>query len=365
MHTVSISFTGDTISDGPRIAILQGNYPNYVDPEMIRRQPTPRERAERYFEMLHQAGKEEPDLFLLPETPWFMYLNHEFISRPLERWTAPWYALRPQVCYEKFRRAAETYNAYIVTGSASLEPQPLSIRAEELRYNSAFIFSPGGEKTDRYDKIHLVLIGEYVPFRYGPLRFVYLWLNKRLPFGGEDLEYSLSPGEEFNTFTMHARTQEGREYRFGTPICYENVMPYVSREFVTGADGSKQCDFLLNLSNDGWFPHSWELPQHLAASVFRAVENRVGVARAVNTGISCFVDPDGRVHHKVTKNGIAVGPGVDGYRIANVRIDSRHSIYSRHGDIFAVICALLWGVFYLDYIIVRYVASRAAREVSS
>ena len=168
-----------------------------------------------------------------------MYLNDEFISHPLERWTAPWYAIRPQVCYGKFRDAAKTYNAYIVTGSASLEPQPLSIRAEELLFNSAFVFAPGADKPERYDKIHLVLIGEYVPFRYGPLRFVYLWLNKRLPFGGEDLEYSLSPGKEFNTFTMRARTQSGREYRFGTPICYENVMPYVSREFVTGKDGRK------------------------------------------------------------------------------------------------------------------------------
>ena len=355
----------DTITEGPSIAILQGNYPNYVDAETSDREPTPRQRAARYFELLAQAGASNPDMFLLPETPWSMYLNEEFLSKPLSRWWPSWYAMRPQACYDALRDAAIRYKAYVVTGSASSEPRPYDILAEELRYNSAFVFPPDGSRPERYDKIHLVLIGEYVPFRYGPLRFMYLWLNRHLPFGGENYEYSLSPGSEFRTFAMNSRSQGGRSYTFGTPICYENVMPYVSRRFVTGAGGEKRCDFLLNLSNDGWFPHSWELPQHLAASVFRAVENRVGVARAVNTGISCFVDPDGRVHHMVEKNGVAVGPGVDGFRVSRVRVDSRHSFYSRHGDLFAILCATCWGLFYLDYILVRSLAARASKEAAS
>ena len=355
----------NTISDGPRIAIIQGNYPNYVNPEKHGPQPEPRERADRYFQLLRQAAPAKPDLFLLPETPWYMYLNREFLSRPLERWFPASRAYTPQTCYDAFRDTAMAEHAYVVTGSGSLEPTPLDLLASERRYNSAFVFAPDGGEPERFDKIHLVLIGEYAPFRYGSLRFVYLWLNEIVPFGAEDYEYSLSPGQEFKVFAMQAPTRGGRTYHFATPICYENVMPYVSRRFVTGPEGDKRCDFLLNLSNDGWFLHSTELPQHLAASVFRAVENRVGVARAVNTGISCFVDPDGRVHHVISKDGVVVGPGVDGFEVANVKVDSRHSVYSRYGDVFALLCAAVWGIFYLDYVVVRLLAGRCDKEESS
>jgi apolipoprotein N-acyltransferase len=241
----------------------------------------------------------------------------------------------------------------------SLVPTPLSLLAAEERYNSAFVFPPDGSPPARYDKIHLVMIGEYVPFRYGPLRPVYLWINRIGPFYDEKYEYSLSKGDDFTTFEMEV---DGKTYGFATPICYENVMPYISRRFVTAPDGHKRCDFILNLSNDGWFVHSTELPQHLAASVFRAVENRVGVARAVNTGISCFVDPDGTVHDVVEKDGVTVGPGIDGYRVAHVRVDDRHSLYSRWGDWFAVICAVVWGLLYLDYLVARWRQARQHAE---
>jgi apolipoprotein N-acyltransferase len=139
-------------------------------------------------------------------------------------------------------------------------------------------------------------------------------------------------------------------------------MPYISRRFVIDEHGEKRCDFLLNLSNDGWFLHSAELPQHLAASVFRAVENRVGMARAVNTGISCFIEPDGRVHDPVAVGGKVVGPEVDGYRVARVTVDSRRTLYARAGDWFALLCIGLWIVFYLDYMLIRSVGQLQRKE---
>lgn len=344
----------ETITDGPRVAVVQGNYPNFVDLSRTQREPSHQERADRYFELMEAANAKQPDLILLPETPWFMQLNVEFLA--LRNVRTPRGSYPSEYCYERFGLFAVDHKTYIVTGAASYVPTPLDLRAAQIRYNSAFVFNPEGGIPGRYDKIHRVLIGEYVPFRYGPLRFVYLWLNQFLPFGTSDYEYSLTAGTEFSTFTMKALSQDKKEYRFATPICYENVMPYIPRKFVTGEDGKKRCDFLLNLSNDGWFPNSGELPQHLVASVFRAVENRVGVARAVNTGISCFVDPDGRVHHRVNKNGVAVGPDIEGYEVANIKVDSRHSLYSRIGDVFSGLCAVLWGLFYVDYVGMRIVA---------
>lgn len=354
---VQLGITHRSQQPGPKVAILQGNYPNYVEdhPDL----PSQRDRANRYFALLDEAESENPDLFLLPETPWMMFLNPEYLaSTPRYRYAR---AYDSHECFDAFQERATTYNAYIVTGSLSVDETPLDLRATERRYNSAFVFPPDGAPPGRYDKIHLVMIGEYVPFRFGPLRFVYLWINRIGPFYSEEFEYSLSAGRVFTTFEM--TTPEGKTYGFATPICYENAMPYVSRRFVLDPTDRKRCDFLLNLSNDGWFLHSTELPQHQAISVFRAVENRVGMARAVNTGISCFVDPDGRVHDEVTVDGRAVGPDVDGYRVSRVMVDPRVTVYSRYGDWFAMACAVAWGVFYLDYTVARSTRRRKRRTV--
>jgi apolipoprotein N-acyltransferase len=337
----------EAIEEGPRVAILQGNYPSYVDPSRWARLPSNYERALRYLEMMDEAAAKDPDLFLLPETPWRMFLNTEYLNSGAAN--VRWH----QQCYDTLQGRATLYNAYVVTGSIAKVPTPLDLLAEQRLYNSAFVFSPDGEPPQRYDKMHLVLLGEYVPFRAGSLRFLYLWLNRQLPFGGEDFEYSITPGTEVSTFTMTARSQDDRRYGFATPICYENVMPYLSRRFVRGVEGTKRCDFLLNLSNDGWFVHSDELPQHLASSVFRAVENRVGVARAVNTGISCFIDPDGRIRQRVNRHGVVVGPGVDGWEVSRVKVDSRLSLYTRTGDVFALLCAVCWLMSLLDSFALR------------
>ena len=139
-------------------------------------------------------------------------------------------------------------------------------------------------------------------------------------------------------------------------------MPYIARRFATGPDGTTQAAYLLNISNDGWFLHSDELTQHLAICAFRAVENRVGIARAVNTGISGFIDPNGRIYDRVTVDGVAQGVGIEGVRVANLILDSRHSLYSRIGDLFAKICTAMWILLYLDYLLVRSLGRRGESD---
>jgi len=298
-----------------------------------------------YFEMIEAAAKEKPDLFLLPETPWYMYLNPE--ARDFFKLSRD--------SFRQFQSYATQFNASIVTGSASLERTPHDLLAKERRYNSATLFHPDGSEPDRYDKIHLVYFGEVVPFRFGRLRPIYLWLNRLMPFAGADRgqEYSLFSGRKFNTFTMTPASQPGKNYRFGTPICYEDVMPYVSREFVCGGSNEKRSDFLLNISNDGWYGRGAQQPQHLAICVFRAVENRVGIARAVTTGVSAFIDPTGLVHDRVAGTSGRNWPGESGFRVAPIRVDSRYALYSQYGDWFAWGCALVWLLIYIDYWIAR------------
>jgi len=355
-----------TTSAGPRVAVIQGDYINSVGPEAykglagsitrlmdrIYLQPSqPQDEAFEedkmlsYLSLLDAAAKEKPDLYLLPETPWMLVLNPEARDNyPLAR--RSFIALRQQ---------AMQRNAVVVTGSASEIPTPNDVLTEHRRFNSATVFTPDGSEPERYDKIHLVYFGEVVPFRFTRLHFLYLWLNRLVPFSGPDgdFEYSLFRGTEFRTFTMKASGAGDKTFRFAAPICYEDVMPYVSRRFVSGGSNEKRTDFLLNISNDGWFGRGIQQPQHLAICVFRAVENRVGIARAVNTGVSGFIQPSGRVHDLVTHDPSSPWPGNSGYAVASVGVDSRYTWYSRYGDWFAWSCALLWLLLIIDYWIVR------------
>ncbi len=188
------------------------------------------------------------------------------------------------------------------------------------------------------------MFGEYTPFRHTRLHVVYRWLDSFNPFSLPEDEFSLTAGKEFSVWDVH--DSSGREYHFGVPICFEDLMPHVSREFASGTTGHSPADFLLSISNDGWFHHGSMVPQHLAVCVFRAVENRVGIARSVNTACSGFVDPDGRIHHLVNDHGRILGRGIFGYEVAHVRVDSRRSLYTRWGDWFALLCAIAGaGVF--------------------
>lgn len=331
----------NTITEGPKVALLQGDYFVSVEgPDSSEQQ-----RMQTYFEMIEAAAVEKPDLFVLPETPWYMFLNPE--GRDFFQLS--------RTSFARFQRYASQFEAYVVTGSASLERTPHDLLAKERRYNSATVFHPDGREPGRYDKVHLVPFGEYVPFRFGRLRPLYLWLNRMMPFAGEegDDEYSLFPGQKFNVFAMTPPSQPDKSYRFGTPICYEDVMPYVSREFVFGGSNVKRCDFLLNISNDGWYGRGAQQPQHLAICAFRAVENRVGIARSVTTGVSAFIDPNGRIYDRVTGNPGKGWPQQSGFRVSRIQVDSRYAIYSRYGDWFAWGCALLWLLTYIDYWIAR------------
>lgn len=341
----------DTIRPGPRIAIMQQDNPNFTDRERAQTQPGPHDKARAYFAMMAEARRFDPDIYLFPETAWgYMYLNKEFREVSAESLRSDWlrYSHSPSVYYYNALRdwSAET-GASVVIGSASVTPTPLSLRASETRHNSAFHFAADGSEPERHDKIHPVVLGETVPFRYGRLRTLYLWLNSLSPFGEDGYEYSLTAGDDVRVFTMTTREPESATYRFGTPICYEDVMPYVCRRFVwDGRRQRKRVDFLLNISNDGWFLDRNEQQQHFAICTFRAVENRVGIARTVNTGISGFIDPDGRAHD-------TIGVGRTAYKVARVMTDSRVGLYSRIGDIFAVVCALVSMALYGDYIVTR------------
>jgi apolipoprotein N-acyltransferase len=174
------------------------------------------------------------------------------------------------------------------------------------------LLSTDREFLGRYDKIHLVPLGEYVP-----LRDTLPFIARFTPY---DDDYSCKPGEKWIRFPL--KTADGRAFTFGCLICYEDSDPYLARQYATP---DRPVDFLVNISNDGWFRGTEEHEEHLAICQFRAVEARRTVVRAVNMGISGVIDPDGRVTTSLPKQ-------VEGVVHATVAIDGRLSWYARTGD---------------------------------
>jgi apolipoprotein N-acyltransferase len=184
-------------------------------------------------------------------------------------------------------------------------------------FNSALLINPQLAVPEVYSKLHLVPFGEYVP-----LKNILPFLETIVPIG------DITPGREYTVFKQPAN--------FGVLICFEDLFPEISREFIR-----RGARFLVNITNDAWYKESSAPYQHFAASVFRAVENRVYLARAANTGISGFIDPTGRILG-VIRNDRGKEIFIQGYSSQNISLASgQRTVYNRYGDFFIVFCLLL------------------------
>jgi apolipoprotein N-acyltransferase len=183
--------------------------------------------------------------------------------------------------------------------------------ATEL-YNSASLVSPAGEWVGRYDKVHLVPFGEYVPFK------------RVFGFaGGLTKEVG-----DFSPGISRAPLRAGSS-NLGVFICYESVFPDEVRQLA--ANGAQ---VLVNISNDGWYGDSGAYAQHLKQARMRAVENNRWLLRGTNTGVTAAVDPYGRVVSSIPRKIRAVLEA--NYALSNVT-----TFYTRHGDWFAYLCAII------------------------
>jgi apolipoprotein N-acyltransferase len=193
---------------------------------------------------------------------------------------------------------------------------------QDVMYNSAFLIGPDATLRGRYDKIHLVPFGEYIP-----LRRVLFFLDK--------LVEGLGDFRRGEAHTVMAIPQG----RFAVLICFEVIFPDLVRRFVR-----QGAQFLVNITNDAWFGYSPASYQHLAMVVLRAVENRLPIVRAANTGISAVISPTGRI---VQQTDLFVRTWI---RDRITAVDGPMTFYARWGDLFAYGCvlvtvvALAWGI---------------------
>jgi apolipoprotein N-acyltransferase len=189
-------------------------------------------------------------------------------------------------------------------------PSTRTVGGIKRYYNSAFLVD-GTELRYRYDKIHLVPFGEYMPLAW------LLPLGHGIATEGEDY----SPGEEMTVMHLEEHTA------LGVLICYESIFPEIARTAI-----GKGASVLLNITNDGWFGDTAAPYQHLAMARMRSLENRVWLVRSANTGVSAVFDPTGRMVSRIPLN-------QEG--ICTVRVPSSStagSFYTRFGDLFAWCC---------------------------
>jgi apolipoprotein N-acyltransferase len=219
---------------------------------------------------------------------------------------------------DSLAQLAQVHDAYFLVGSTSFLPAShgyvsdpqLARRIPEgnwsRQYNSAYLLDPSGRYVDRYDKMHLVPFGEYIP-----LRNIFPFLVRFVPF-----DAGLSPGEHQTIFQM---ARAGQTLKFGVLICYEDTDSELARQL-----RRKGADFLVNISNDAWFGLS-ELDQHFVPARFRAIENRAGVIRSGNNGLSGLIDPLGRAELLLDKNQIGAAAG-------DLWITDAQALYTQVGD---------------------------------
>jgi apolipoprotein N-acyltransferase len=205
-----------------------------------------RETTGIYFALLRRVADEHPALIVWPET------------------AAPSILRRDPPLLEAFRKAAASLKTPMLMGTIDAAGDPPRFR------NTAFLITEAGI-VGRYDKIHLVPFGEFVPLS-GLLGFVRGWAEfiAELEAGDRAVVFNAPP------------------VPFGVVICYEGIFPDLFRQFVTHG-----AQLMVNMTNDAWFGRTSGPEQHLAMYPFRAVEHRVSIVRAANTGVSAFIAPNG------------------------------------------------------------------------
>jgi apolipoprotein N-acyltransferase len=209
--------------------------------------------------MTKEAAKASPDLIIWPEaaTPRSITVDSNL--------------------YAGVKEIAKAVETPLLVGSTHLH----KIRGkgdQGVKYrNSAFLIEPEGEgESRRYDKMILLPFAEYTPGKEAiPWSYV----------GVPDLGNYI-PGKEFTVF-------DGPGFHFSVAVCWESLFPNLIREFVRAG-----AQVVINITNEGWFGETAPY-QFLACNVFRAVENRVYLVRCANTGITCFIDPYGRITDRV------------------------------------------------------------------
>ncbi|MEX0728326.1 MAG: apolipoprotein N-acyltransferase [Planctomycetaceae bacterium] len=341
---------------GPRAAMVQCNFVSSLKHD----QRQYGDIFRKHEQLTGVAVQHQPDLIVWPETMfrWPLMQIEGDVSDQKLRTLAPYIPVErwhDSPVPEVLRNMSQMTGAALIIGVETYRATPEKFG----RYNSAAFVRPDVGLMARYDKIHRVPFGEYVP-----LREQFPWLKQMTPIpDGASLEAGEGPV-----------ACDYQKWRFAPIVCFEDTVPHLVRGIVHDLDRTsdpmgkpRSVDVLVNITNDGWFHGSSELDQHLITAAFRAVECRTPMVRAVNTGISAVIDGDGVIlEPEVFIDGDGQGrttlakPGwgrwhksLNALVVAEVPLDSRTSLYVKYGDWFGSTCCFATVLFALGALIVR------------
>jgi apolipoprotein N-acyltransferase len=244
------------------------------------------QRVQQVMRGVMIGGQNPPKIVVLPEEP------------------DPLYYYQDAAYHGIMDRLAQSAHAYLLFGTVARTPQGAPL-------NSAVLVSPQGAGVSRYDKVNLVPFGEFVPWPFGSIA------NTISTEAGDFV-----PGKKVVVSPM------GSHY-IGTFICYESVFPNFVRRFVR--DGA---NVLFTISNDGWFGKSAAREQHLSIVRMRAAENRRWILRSANDGVTAAIDPAGRVMGRLPLY-------TQGDLSTAFNFISEQTLYTRYGDWFPLVCAIV------------------------
>jgi apolipoprotein N-acyltransferase len=259
-----------------------------------------------YSDLTQEASRDHPALIIWPETATPGSINRD---------------IRLRIEVMNIVRKSGTY---LLLGSSQYQKFAKKGGKEFNYLNSAFLISPDTKTVmnQRYDKIRLLPFGEYLPLK-GSIPWSYIHVP--------DISEYMS-GKEFTIFSLSSS-------RFGVTICWEDIFPDLFRQFV-----KKGAQFMVNITNEAWFGKTAAPYQFLSMAVFRAVENRVFLVRCANTGVTCIIDPYGRIVQKVLD---AKGQDifVRGVLSGWVTPLENKTFYTRYGDLLVYLSLAISVVF--------------------
>ncbi len=321
-----------TVLTGPSlsVAVIQSNVP-----QDNKNQPTAESMAkdwQRLIELTMQAAQEaSPAVMVWPETMVPAALNADALA---------YYRQAPtgERGYEVFNQqiqqwASQLKTHFLVGAHAKFGWRTVEGRdgarymLPERRFNSVYHIAPDGNAGDlpRYDKMHLVPFGEYIPWVGA-----WPWLKHQFMvyLSPYSVDYTVSAGLDRTVFEIQ---HQGQTYRVAAPICFEDTVSRVVLPMVYHKDGRKRADLLVNVTNDGWYAGTVAGVAHLQNATLRCIENRVPMARSVNTGVSGFIDSTGRITSWVQVAGKT--QQVDGWAVYPMQLDGRKTLFGRWGQI--------------------------------
>jgi apolipoprotein N-acyltransferase len=282
-----------------RVTLIQPSIPQTLIWDTSR----DRERFRDLIQLSEQALSNRTDLLIWPEA------------------AVPSFARWDTNIYPAITNLVRQHRVWLVLGSDDIARAPQGREAERYEYyNASFLVNPEGEFVARYRKRNLVIFGEYVP------------LVRWLPFVKwfTPIEGGFTPGIRAIPFYLR-----NPDVKTSVLICFEDIFPHLAREYA-----DDDTDFLVNLTNNGWFGESAAQWQHAASALFRAVENGLPLVRCANNGLTCWVDSRGRLREVFQDDrGSIYGAGFLSTEIPLLGMGQKRTptFYHQHGDWFG------WG----------------------